>query len=406
MNPTSAPSDSVLPEPLEQFEQALARASDPGAILQDFQRRYPELAKTFGKVAEAMAMLQATSLPDGTEAGVGGTQAETRRPDRFGPYKVVRSIGRGGMGEVYEAVEEPLGRRVAIKTLRRNATNPSLLLRFDRERRTLARLHHTNVVPIYATGSEGDLLYFAMPYLAGASLGQVIKTARSIELSANGLNSSSFDDLVREAHSRSQSASNEPDAAEPPVAESAPRDSSSGPHHLSKAYIRTAVQVVASVAEGLHHAHQAGIVHRDIKPGNIIIQLDGHAWLLDFGLASLRANRAAAPLAFSLALPPSDSDASMTVGALGTPGYIPEEQQADARQADVRSDVWGLGATLYELLTLQRAFRNNQAILVDKPAPPRQLTPALDRQLEAIVLKALSKDPAHRYPPRRSWPTI
>src|SRR6185312_7848675 len=99
---------------------------------------------------------------------------------RFGPYRVVRSIGRGGMGEVFEAVEEPLGRRVAIKTIRRSrTTGASLLLRFDRERRTLARLHHTNIVPIYATGREEDLLYFAMPYLSGASLVQVIKTARS-----------------------------------------------------------------------------------------------------------------------------------------------------------------------------------------------------------------------------------
>ena len=166
----------------------------------DTQERFPELAETFRKLAEAMAMLQATQLRQPCESSA--WQDEAPHPERFGPYRVIRSIGRGGMGEVYEAVEEPLGRHVAIKTLRRHATSESLLLRFDRERRTLARLHHTNVVPIYATGSEGDLLYFAMPYLAGASLGQVIKTARSHELSGNGLSSSSFEDLVHEAHSK------------------------------------------------------------------------------------------------------------------------------------------------------------------------------------------------------------
>ena len=240
-------------------------------------------------------------------------RTKPRIPERFGPYRVVRSIGRGGMGEVYEAVEEPLGRHVAIKTLRRDATSESLLLRFDRERRTLARLHHTNVVPIYATGSEGDLLYFAMPYLAGASLGQVIKTARSHELSGNGLSSSSFEDLVHEAHSKTQSASDQPEAsgtAAPgsPASESPPATAPSpGTHHLSKAYIRTAVQVMATVAEGLHHAHEAGVIHRDLKPANIIVESDGHAWVLDFGLAALKATSAAAPVAFAIPLPASES---------------------------------------------------------------------------------------------------
>jgi hypothetical protein len=153
---TSTDSDSSLPEPLAQFEQELAQASDPGPVLERYRRRYPELAETLGKMAEAMAMLQETPLRQPGEAPA--SQAEAPRPERFGPYKVVRTIGRGGMGEVYEAIEEPLGRHVAIKTLRRQATSRSLLARFDRERRTLARLHHTNVVPIYATGSEGDLL--------------------------------------------------------------------------------------------------------------------------------------------------------------------------------------------------------------------------------------------------------
>jgi serine/threonine protein kinase/WD40 repeat protein len=397
VNQTSAPSDSSISGPLEQFEQRINQAADPKAVLEEFQRQYPDLAETFRKVAEAMAMLQATSLPEGASAWTQATQARTHPPDRFGPYKVIRSIGRGGMGEVYEAVEEPLGRHVAVKTLQRHATNPSLLQRFDRERRTLALLHHTNVVPIYATGSEGDLLYFAMPYLSGASLGQVIKTARSHELSNKRLAGSSFEDLVQEAHSRSQSASNTPGATEPAAADPSPPDTAPVRRHLSRDYIRTSVQVVATVAEGLHHAHQAGIVHRDIKPGNIIVQLDGHAWLLDFGLAPLRASTSAAPMAFPITWPASESGASMTIGMLGTPGYIPEEQQVDARRADVRSDVWALGATLYELLTLRRAFRDNQAIREAKPIAPRRLSPSLDRALEAILIKALCKDPAGRY---------
>ena len=296
-------------------------------------------AETLRKLAEAMAMLQATPLRHAGDAKA--QQADVPLPERFGPYRVLRSIGRGGMGEVYEAIEEPLGRHVAIKTLRRQATCESLLRRFDRERRTLARLHHTNIVPIYATGSEGDLLYFAMPYLSGASLGQVIKTARSHELSGNGLSTSSFEDLVHEAHSKTQSASDQPAAPGSELPGSPAGDApsatvpSSGTHHLSKAYIRTAVQVMATVAEGLHHAHEAGVIHRDLKPANIIVEADGHAWVLDFGLAALKATSASAPLAFAVPLPPSESDATLTIGpAWHAPVHGP--RAAHRRQAGQR----------------------------------------------------------------------
>jgi len=412
VNPTSTESTSSLPEPLEQFERELAQAPDPAAVLERFKGRFPELSETFRKLAEAMAMLQATPLRHANEAPA--TQADTPRPERFGPYRVVRSIGRGGMGEVYEAVEEPLGRRVAVKTIRRSeATSATLLRRFDRERRTLARMHHTNIVPIFATGCEADLLYFAMPYLTGASLGQVIKTARSHELSGNGLSSSSFEELVREAHSRSQSVSRdqvsprvmEPVVATPEAAGAAatgsPPPQGPGLHPVSKAYVRTAVQVMAAVAEGLHHAHEAGIIHRDLKPSNIMVETDGHAWVLDFGLAGLKTplgGGLVAPLAFAITPEAAESDASLTAGPLGTLPYMAPEQHRDGKQADIRSDVWGLGVTLYELLTLQRAFSSGKAVLDTELIPPRRLDPTLDRDLEAVVLKALRKDPASRYP--------
>ncbi|MGE3821343.1 MAG: serine/threonine-protein kinase, partial [Isosphaeraceae bacterium] len=366
MNTTTMGPDSSFPEPLERFERELMDASDPAAVLKRYREEFPDLADMLGKIAEAIAMLQVTP------PGQGHFEPEPTLPERFGPYKVVRSIGRGGMGEVFEAIEEPLGRRVAIKTLRRHPTTPSLLRRFDRERRTLARLHHTNVVPIYATGSEGDLLYFAMPYLSGASLGQVIKTARSRELSGNGLTSSSFEELVNEAHSRSQSAS------EPPQKENTSASAAPAPvaaRHLSREFIRSAVRVMAMVAEGLHHAHQAGFIHRDLKPGNVIVERDGHAWVLDFGLAAFRANAAEGPLAFAIPSDDSDLERSLTVGTLGTPGYMAAEQQADSKRANVQSDVWGLGVTLYELLTLQRAFPTNTAAIESKPTPPRELSP-------------------------------
>ena len=226
------------------------------------------------------------------------------------------------MGEVYEAVEEPLARRVAVKTIRRSQSTSAIsLLRFDRERRTLAQLHHTNIVPIFATGCEGELLYFAMPYLSGASLGQVIKTALSRGSSGSTLSSSSFEQLLQEAHSRSQSASEDPaqpvatepkpaapgevqatDAGSPGRATSPASARDPAVPLLSKTYIRTAVAVMAAVAEGVHHAHEAGVVHRDLKPSNIMVETSGHAWVLDFGLASLKTathEGVTAPLAFA-----------------------------------------------------------------------------------------------------------
>ena len=414
MTAASSTSESPVPELIRRFEQELLQAPDPQAVLERYLVLHPEMAGILRELAEAVQMLQATQFRPAPETDP--ARSQIANPRRFGPYRVVRSIGRGGMGEVYEAVEEPLGRRVAVKTIRRSQpTSTSLLLRFDRERRTLARLHHTNIVPIFATGCEEDLLYFAMPYLSGASLGQVIKTARSRESSGEGLTRSSFEELLQEAHSRSQSASEEPEVAaaeqpgparpgvtEPVAVGSPERPSSSTPspglHLLSKTYIRTVVQVMAAVAKGVHHAHEAGVIHRDLKPSNIMVETGGHAWVLDFGLAALKTASCAGPVAFAFAPKGAESDASLTAGPLGTPPYMAPEQHRDGKQADIRSDVWGLGVTLYELLTLQRAFASGQAVLDSEPIPPRRHNPTLDRDLEAIVFKALRKNPDHRYP--------
>ncbi|MFO0892575.1 MAG: serine/threonine-protein kinase [Isosphaeraceae bacterium] len=401
MNPTSSEPESSLPDALVQFEQDLIDAPDPRAVLEEYQRRHPGLADDLGKLAEARMMLRGDPIRNG--AAHGSVQVTVPLPERFGPYKVIRSIGRGGMGEVYEAVEEPLGRHVAVKTLRRQATSASLLARFDRERRTLARLHHTNVVPIYATGSEGELLYFAMPYLSGASLRQVIKTARSHDASENGPASSSFEDLVHEAHTQSQSAPVHASGPEFDIQRvTAAPAARSGPRRPSPAYTRTAVQVIATVADGLHHAHEAGIVHRDLKPGNILVEENGHAWVLDFGLAALGTTQGASPLAFAMSPEVHEPDETLTGVSLGTPGYAAPEQHADGKQADARSDVWGLGVTLFELLTLRRAFPDGPAVSTTDPTPPRELNPALDRGLEAVVLKAMSKDPERRHPSARA----
>ncbi len=153
MNQTSTDSNSSLPELFQHFEQELLQAADRHVVLDRYLALYPEHAERLREIAEAIEMLQSSPFRQAPQDGA--ARGESGRPTRLGPYRVVRSIGRGGMGEVYEAVEEPLGRRVAVKTIRPSqTTSPSMLLRFDRERRTLARLHHTNIVPIFATGAR------------------------------------------------------------------------------------------------------------------------------------------------------------------------------------------------------------------------------------------------------------
>ena len=174
--------------------------------------------------------------------------------------------------------------------------------------------------------------------------------------------------------------------------------------------VRSAVRTIAAMAEALHHAHEAGIVHRDLKPSNIMVETTGHAWVLDFGLARLKlAARARPPTARAIAptspipdMPPI-VEPSLTAGFLGTPVYAAPEQHRDARDADARAEVWSLGVTLYESVTLRRPFASRGEILGPPArAAPRRHDPRLCRDLEAIILKALAKRPEDRYQTTRA----
>ena len=369
MIPAPPDSDSSVPELLQQFEQEYIQADDRKAVLERYAAQHPEKADSFVEIAEVVEMLNAVPLqggPAATASTAGGPRRHPQ-PTRFGPYRVVRSIGRGGMGEVYEAIEEPLGRRVAVKTvLRSRTTSASSMIRFERERKTLARLHHTNIVPIFATGSEGDLLYFSMPFIPGASLGQVVKTARSHESTGRSLSHSSFEELLKEAHSRTQSSSpgsagaapgpapKTPVPQPPPAPPSDPPSSAPAPgsalHPLPKGYIRTAVQVMAAVAEGLHHAHEVGVIHRDLKPSNIMVETGGHAWVLDFGLAAVATmgdGAIQAPLAYAVpAVIPGPTPHSPSARSAPPRTWPPSNNAMPGRQTPApTSGGWGPPST-------------------------------------------------------------
>ena len=176
------------------------------------------------------------------------------------------------------------------------------------------------------------------------------------------------------------------------------------PLNVPRDYWRRVAALMANVAEAVHHAHQAGVIHRDLKPANILVERQGHPWVLDFGLAHFLgedANSAAIAESNGAADP-----GGPTVG-VGTPMYWAPEQVPPSRRPpdadpppaiDHRTDVWGLGATLYELLTLRRPFAKVEQILTEPPHPPRRIVASFPRELAAICMKALEKDPNDRYP--------
>jgi serine/threonine protein kinase/WD40 repeat protein len=381
---------------VEKFLQELDDAGDENAIGNLLARavaNHPERAQELGALALGFRNLRGM-----------------RDPERLGQYRIRRVLAVGGMGKLYEAEEDELHRTVVVKTIKfGRIADTHLLDRFERERRTLARLHHTNIVPIYAAGREAELLYFSMPRIHGPSLRTLIKVAASLlEASSSPLSVSTFEQLVNEASAEEakENASRAPTEIEassnPEPTES--ENGHSSPLNVPRDYHRRVAELMADVAEAVHHAHQAGVIHRDLKPANVMVERQGHPWVLDFGLAHFRGEILSSP-------PNPESNGAEDPGGptvgVGTPLYWAPEQVPPAHRAstadpppaiDHRTDVWGLGVTLYELLTLRRPFSKVEQILSAPPHPPNRVVASFPRELGAICLMALQKDPNDRYP--------
>ncbi|NUN47467.1 MAG: serine/threonine protein kinase, partial [Candidatus Brocadiae bacterium] len=237
-------------------------------------------------------------------------------------YRLERVLGRGGMAVVYKATQMSLSRAVAIKTLPRHlAANPAFVARFSREAGALASLSHPNIITIIDRGSEGDLYYFVMEYVDGTDVQALI-------------------------------AGNRPAPAE-------------------------AVRIVTQVLSALEYAHRRGVIHRDIKPGNVMIASDGAVKVTDFGIAHLAGGQGT-----SLGL-------TMAGAQMGTVNYMAPEQRVDAGRVDARADLYAAGVVLYELLTGQLPLGAFE--------PASRVNPAVDPRLDAVVTRALKPDPAARF---------
>ena len=306
----------------------------------------------------------------------------TSLPIRLGDFVIGREIGRGGMGIVYEARQTSLNRLVALKVLSSSVgLSPVAVQRFHREAEAAAKLHHTNIVPIYATGEQDGTHFYAMELIDGPSLDQVIRRLRQVP------SDTPTPPIAGDASSDASTYA----ATAPYVASPGPSSSNVGLSsslNSGSGYFNTLARMMADVADALDYAHKQGVIHRDIKPSNLLLSSAGRLSVNDFGLARML----------------EQPGMTMTGEMLGTPLYMSPEQITGGRvPIDHRTDIYSLGATLYELLTLRPPFsaeRRDQLlaqVIHADPTPPRRVNGKVPVDLDTICLKAMDKDPDRRY---------
>jgi WD40 repeat protein/serine/threonine protein kinase len=443
---TSSADYGRFEELAEEFAARFRRGERPG--LQEYIDRCPDLADEIRELFPALVEVERVKEDQPAPPGAREVVAALPSLGQVGDYQVLREVGRGGMGVVYEAEQVSLGRRVALKVLPRNvASDLKTLARFRREARSAAQLHHTNIVPVFEVGRDGEVSYYAMQFIQGQGLDAVIDellrlnehahrtgpardpappdapipagptgpdpsrsrqvsrmarsllTGRFVPETPGGSSEVQAHGADREATAalsdhRDPEETDAPPASGPcPLAASSPPSSVvlPGGSQLSavesgrRPFYRSVAQIGRQVAAGLAYAHARGIVHRDIKPSNLLLDTEGVVWITDFGLAKA-----------------SDDGLTGTGDILGTLRYMAPERFRG--EADGRADVYALGLTLYELLTLRPAFdapdrlKLIEQIKAEDPPRPRALDSRIPRDLETIVLKASAKDAKDRYP--------
>lgn len=348
------PSDEhteYLAELADEFSQRL-RDGNPLDVEALIEQK-PEVGDEVAEILETAAMLE--RMREQQVLAAGGPAIGHRVPDHLGEFEIVQEIGRGGMGVVFEAVQQPLNRRVAVKVLPNAALwDAGSIARFRREAETAARLHHSHIVPVFGVGQQDGCHFYAMQFIEGETLASLIESGKK----------------GKPKRERGAVA----------IAESTFRSRFGLPLERD-AYQRSIAEMISEAADALDYAHAQGTLHRDIKPSNLLLDLHGHIWIADFGLA----------------LPVDDWLGSHTETVAGTPHYMAPEQFDG--QPEQRSDVYSLGLVLFELLTLQSAFGSaNGRRHVSLQVPPlRSIDPTIPKDLETIVLKATELEPSDRF---------
>jgi serine/threonine protein kinase/Flp pilus assembly protein TadD len=379
--PTASQGRSAEHSLAELIEELSARMEAGEPIeLQALLDAHPEHAAELRHLYPALQLLANFSRSGEANLPVDVPESMPALGGPLGDFRILREVGRGGMGVVYEAEQISLRRRVALKVLPFAATmDARQLQRFHNEAQAAACLHHTNIVPVFSVGCERGVHFYAMQYIDGHPLSELIRQMRQHEKKAPTV------------------AKGEPTVVDPtpadaaastplPAAEITPLTAEG---RRGRDYFRKVAELGVQAAEALDHAHQLGIVHRDIKPANLLLDGRGNVWVTDFGLAHMQ-----------------HGEASLTLSgqAVGTPRYMsPEQASAKRVPIDHRTDVYSLGVTLYELLTLRPAFASEdrqellREIALEDPTRPRRFERAIPAELEIIILKAMEKRPQDRY---------
>lgn len=313
---------------------------------------------------------------------------DTLRPVTLGDFELRREVGRGGMGTVYEAWQRSLQRTVALKVLARHVSaTPKAVMRFQREAQAAAKLHHTHIVPIFAQGEADGMYYYAMELIEGNGLNAIIAQLRNNQ--ATDAPTVDLAETIALTPSREVSPNSTKQVSGSPaassgavlaVSDSAARTSTEDFHNIARH--------LADVADALDYAHQRGVIHRDIKPHNLLLGVDGRMQISDFGLARLA----------------EQPGVTLTGEVIGSPLYMsPEQITGNPDDVDHRADIYSLGATMYEWLTLRPPYPGETRervigmILSSDPPPLRSLNAAIPLDLETICLKAIERNRERRY---------
>jgi serine/threonine protein kinase/WD40 repeat protein/tetratricopeptide (TPR) repeat protein len=408
--PSSDSSRDVLLERLAaEFVERHRRGEHPP--LSEYTQRYPDVAGDIRELFPALVRIESLKpVADPTgDLEPRAASSDRTRLERLGEYRIVGEVGRGGMGVVYEAEQESLGRHVALKVLPPAALlNPTYLERFRREAKAAARLHHTNIVPVFGVGETDGVPFYAMQFIQGEGLDKVLADVRRLRWHQAGTAPVTVTCEGSIAHNlltgqfakpapvgqavqpdgepcQAGQPDGEPCQARKPDLHAAPSTSGLSVSGPEADYCRGVARIGVQAAEALTYAHRQGILHRDIKPSNLLLDAQGTVWITDFGLAKAEGTE----------------ELTQTGDIVGTIRFMaPERFEGKSLP---QSDVYSLGVTLYEMLTLRPAFdHTNKVKLIDKvvhepPVPPRKLDAHIPRDLETVVLKCLAKDPKERY---------